>query len=848
MVRQLLSLFIISLSFFGTVSVQAAGSVTVTRGQSQNINWSVAGVAGCNPVYEGTGYPSPPFTTDSVDSNWTSTVKANTDSQTLTFHGRTGSAFPQTYVFKCTAVGSPSVFDTATVTINDCTGGTSWDGSACIAEPVPPNPTGLTLTSNTNGTSVTANWTAPGGYTNFKTRARNDTTVTDLGAPGWNEDFAGTSITFPTTPGQTYSFWLHTISGSGLQISTGVGTNVVARNPTASFTATPSCTIPTDQSGCNTTLSWTSSDSNNGVTLTDCGLGVYTSRANGAQTGQVWVPYNAGCYRIYNGQYADNATLAAAIAGGQTQLLAQTSPLVASSCANANAVEVSGTCTLPTGSLSPDPATCDIAADANSCTLNLSWTTTNAPSPNLTKSAPPTSVSTLASSAGTSFTIQYGTPTTNLFSIKNGSTFGGYIMDSLTAEGRCATATTWDGSFCRHDNVTITASAGANGSISPTGAVSVAYGTDRMFTITPNSEYSIASVLVDGSPLSSLSTAPFTYTFPNVVANGHTIEATFTQPTGTMSTGASCRIDTGDATCNQAFNITTSNPYGLSQVVASGGLGPNSLQDIPSGATSRTLALPYGTKTYYLYNNARQLAQVGPIVTSCRDNNGWDSDSGSCVVDPQVISAVITGNYYMPTGTLTIRCSDSNRYRIIKVSNGSVFASGNYVADPTVITGLNETGDYQVICLLGNYPTPTPLTRTYNGPPPDPEIVSLTATPRTINKDESTTIAWEIKYPSNNCSLTAKVVCAGGVCSQAQAASEIVLRDKLLSESTDSNDPHTSRSISSAVKALAPGEQDTTWRGFGKKTFKVSYTTDFTLSCGTKSETKRIQISKSTEQ
>jgi hypothetical protein len=47
-------------------------------------------------------------------------------------------------------------------------------------------------------------------------------------------------------------------------------------------------------------------------------------------------------------------------------------------------------------------------------------------------------------------------------------------------------------------NYTITASAGTNGSISPTGAVSVASGANQTFTITAASCYKIATVLVDG--------------------------------------------------------------------------------------------------------------------------------------------------------------------------------------------------------------------------------------------------------------------------------------------------------------------------------------------------------------
>ncbi len=68
---------------------------------------------------------------------------------------------------------------------------------------------------------------------------------------------------------------------------------------------------------------------------------------------------------------------------------------------------------------------------------------------------------------------------------------------------------------------TITASAGDGGSISPSGSVTVTYGDNQTFTVTPDAGYQIATVLMDGAP----ATAP--YTFTNVIADGHTISATF---------------------------------------------------------------------------------------------------------------------------------------------------------------------------------------------------------------------------------------------------------------------------------------------------------------------------------
>jgi hypothetical protein len=69
---------------------------------------------------------------------------------------------------------------------------------------------------------------------------------------------------------------------------------------------------------------------------------------------------------------------------------------------------------------------------------------------------------------------------------------------------------------------TITASAGSNGSISPLGAVSVNYGANQTFSITPGANYHVADVLVDNVSQGAITT----YTFNNVTIN-HTISATF---------------------------------------------------------------------------------------------------------------------------------------------------------------------------------------------------------------------------------------------------------------------------------------------------------------------------------
>ncbi len=70
---------------------------------------------------------------------------------------------------------------------------------------------------------------------------------------------------------------------------------------------------------------------------------------------------------------------------------------------------------------------------------------------------------------------------------------------------------------------TITVSAGANGTINPSGSVAVNSGSNQSFTISAGSGYTISQVTVDGADQGALSS----YTFTNVMAD-HTLSATFT--------------------------------------------------------------------------------------------------------------------------------------------------------------------------------------------------------------------------------------------------------------------------------------------------------------------------------
>ena len=87
---------------------------------------------------------------------------------------------------------------------------------------------------------------------------------------------------------------------------------------------------------------------------------------------------------------------------------------------------------------------------------------------------------------------------------------------------------------------TIKATAGAGGSISPSGNVSVREGRDQTFTITPDKGYAVSNVKIDGKSIGAVKS----YTFENV-SRTHTIEVIFMKANGTPQTGVFVDVATG---------------------------------------------------------------------------------------------------------------------------------------------------------------------------------------------------------------------------------------------------------------------------------------------------------------
>ena len=147
---------------------------------------------------------------------------------------------------------------------------------------------------------------------------------------------------------------------------------------------------------------------------------------------------------------------------------------------------------------------------------------------------------------------------TKAFTLKNptksGYTFTGWSGTGLDGENNMTvtipTGSTgnriytahwrYNGSGHSYSYYTIKATAGAGGSISPSGNVSVREGRDRTFTITPDKGYAVSNVKIDGKSIGAVKS----YTFENV-RRTHTIEAIFMKANGNPQTGVFVDVATG---------------------------------------------------------------------------------------------------------------------------------------------------------------------------------------------------------------------------------------------------------------------------------------------------------------
>jgi hypothetical protein len=196
------------------------------------------------------------------------------------------------------------------------------------------------------------------------------------------------------------------------------------------------------------------------------------------------------------------------------------------------------------------------------------------------------------------------------------------------------------------DTNNITASSGANGSVSPEGVTAVNNGDNQTFSIVANTNFHIADVLVDGGSVGPVSS----YNFTNVTAP-HTIAATFSvdlpsqhtitaivNGSGTVSPSGSVLVSNG---ADQSFTITPDSGYSLVELSIDG--------------TS------VGISNNYTFNDVITdhtiIATISPI--------GSAAPGGSTINHHyHIVASASSGGSISPSGDISIDSSSSKTFTI----------------------------------------------------------------------------------------------------------------------------------------------------------------------------------------
>jgi autotransporter-associated beta strand protein len=217
-------------------------------------------------------------------------------------------------------------------------------------------------------------------------------------------------------------------------------------------------------------------------------------------------------------------------------------------------------------------------------------------------------------------------------------------------------------------SASIAASAGANGSISPSGTTTVIYNGNQTYSITPNPGYSVSGVTVDGSSVGAVTS----YTFNNVTTT-HTISATFAINSYTLTYNGGVNGTISGTTPQTVTYLTSGSSV---TAVANAGYTFSRWSDGVLTAARTDTALIGGTNVTAQYTtNTYTLTYNG-------SSGGYVSGSTNQLVT------------YLTSGT-QVTATASNGYAFLIWSDGVTTSNRT---DTALIGGTNVTASFMTTC------------------------------------------------------------------------------------------------------------------------------------------------------
>ena len=186
----------------------------------------------------------------------------------------------------------------------------------------------------------------------------------------------------------------------------------------------------------------------------------------------------------------------------------------------------------------------------------------------------------------------------------------------------------------------ITASAGAGGTITPSGTKSVAHNGNQSYSITPNSGYQVSRVLVDGTDVGAVSTYRFTS-----ITDDHTIQAEFERNVFSITASASeggtinpVGVKSVSKNGNATYRFSANTGWRIKDVLVDGqSVGAASSYTFRSVTGDHTITAQFERQSYAISASSGQGGSISPSgicyvlyggsqTFTVTPNNGYEID------------------------------------------------------------------------------------------------------------------------------------------------------------------------------------------------------------------------------
>ncbi len=378
---------------------------------------------------------------------------------------------------------------------------------------------------------------------------------------------------------------------------------------------------------------------------------------------------------------------------------------ISSSVGNGGSISPSGSTSVTHGgscSFSISPSTgyviANVLVDGSDIGAASSYTFSNVTSGHLIMAYFNKKTYTVTASAGSggsispsSQTVEHGENATFTVSANTGYYVSGYSGGTLSDNTVTVSNVTSNRSVSVSFSpvtYTISVSAGSGGSISPSSDVTVAHGNSQSFTISPDTEYNISNVVVDGQDLGVRTS----YTFSNVTAS-HYIAAYFSIKTFTVTASAgsggsiSPTPQTVDYGGTATFTVSPNTGYYVSG--CSGGTLSGNTVTVSNVTSNRTVSVSFSPITYTISASAGSGGSISPsgsVLVSHGNSQSFTitADTGydlsALVIDGAAVTPASSYTFSNVTSDHMIMAVFEKETRTISASaqsGGSISPSGN---------------------------------------------------------------------------------------------------------------------------------------------------------------------------